>query len=427
MDKTKKTIIAFLGIVVLSTLLYDPVFAEGNQENNSSFQDLINSLKQKIEELRAKIEELKVQLRERTQEMKQLDEEIGEEVKETKKEIKEELKLTKRLWRGMRGKDVFLLQEFLATDSDVYPEGLVTGYFGPLTQKAVKRFQKKMGVEQVGLVGPKTLSKVNELLTEGAGSSGKVPPGLLIAPGIRKKITFIPQPLPGQKLPPGIAKKLQPPINGNGPTTPDTTAPVISEIMATSTTASSTQITWLTDELSDSKVWYSTSTQFDLLATSTLQVSSLELVTSHELTLFDLTTSTTYYYIVSSFDEADNTATSSEHSFTTTPPSNGPTTPDTTAPVISEIMATSTTASSTQITWLTDELSDSKVWYSTSTQFDLLATSTLQVSSPELVTSHELGLSSLNASTTYYYMVSSSDEADNTATNTEQSFTTLSE
>lgn len=318
MEKTKRIIVGFLGLIAVSVILYTPVFAETNQENISSLQDLVNLIRQKIEEVQAQIEALQLQLRERAQEMRQLGEEVGEEAKEIKKEIKEELKLTKRLWRGLRGKDVFLLQEFLATDPDVYPEGLVTGYFGPLTQMAVKRFQKKMGVEQVGLVGPKTLSKINELLTEGAGSSGKVPPGLLIAPGIRKKISFM-QPLPGQKLPPGIAKKL-PSVtstNGNGTTTPDTTAPVISEIMATSTTVSSTQINWLTDEISDSKVWYSTSTPLDLLVTSTLQVNSSDLVISHGLGLSTLNASTTYYYIVSSSDESDNKATSSEHFFTT--------------------------------------------------------------------------------------------------------------
>ena len=317
MKKTKRIILGFLGLDIAFALLYTPVFAETNQGDISSLQNLVNLLKQKIEEVKAQIEALQLQIRERVQEMRQLGEEIGEEAKEIKKEIKEELKLTKRLWRGMRGKDVFLLQEFLATDSDVYPEGLVTGYFGPLTEKAVKKFQKKMGVEQVGWIGPKTLSKVNELLTEGAGSSGKVPPGLLIAPGIRKKITFIPQPLPGQILPPGIAKKLPPPTNGNGPITPDIVDPVISEIMATSTTVSSTQINWLTDEVSDSKAWYSTSTPLDLLATSTLQVSSPDLVISHELGLSNLNASTTYYYMVSSSDIATNQATSTEQSFTT--------------------------------------------------------------------------------------------------------------
>jgi len=143
------------------------------------------------------------------------------EIKETKKEIKETLKLIRQLRIGMSGEDIELLQEILATDPDIYPEGLITGYFGPLTRQAVKRFQRIAGIEQVGVVGPKTLSRINEILAEGAGKSGQVPPGLLIAPGIRKKlegVTF--QPLPGQELPPGIAKKLEtttPSVDGTTP------------------------------------------------------------------------------------------------------------------------------------------------------------------------------------------------------------------
>jgi uncharacterized protein YkwD len=88
---------------------------------------------------------------------------------------------------GTRGAEVKELQEFLKTDHGIYPEGLTTGYFGPLTQAAVKKFQKKHGIEPVGVVGPKTRAKLNELLTKGAGASGIIPPGLLIAPGIQKK------------------------------------------------------------------------------------------------------------------------------------------------------------------------------------------------------------------------------------------------
>ncbi|MDO8752175.1 MAG: Ser-Thr-rich GPI-anchored membrane family protein, partial [Candidatus Wolfebacteria bacterium] len=40
----------------------------------------------------------------------------------------------------------------------------------------------------VGIVGPKTLAKINELLTEGTGASGKVPPGLMRALGIQTKL-----------------------------------------------------------------------------------------------------------------------------------------------------------------------------------------------------------------------------------------------
>ena len=88
----------------------------------------------------------------------------------------------------MTSEEVKQLQELLSTDPEIYPEGFITGYFGRLTEKAVKRFQKRICLEEVGVVGPKTLSKINELLTEGAGNSGKIPPGLLIAPGIQKKL-----------------------------------------------------------------------------------------------------------------------------------------------------------------------------------------------------------------------------------------------
>ncbi len=64
---------------------------------------------------------------------------------------------------GMRNDQVKALQRFLAQYPEIYPEGLVTGYFGPLTKLAVKRFQAKYGIRQVGRVGPKTLAKINEL------------------------------------------------------------------------------------------------------------------------------------------------------------------------------------------------------------------------------------------------------------------------
>jgi hypothetical protein len=46
------------------------------------------------------------------------------------------------LSRGSVGNDVKLLQIILRDTSGVYPEGLITGYFGPLTHKAVVKFQE---------------------------------------------------------------------------------------------------------------------------------------------------------------------------------------------------------------------------------------------------------------------------------------------
>ncbi len=229
-------------------------------------------------------------------------------------ELQSTLALTRELRRGMSGDDVKRLQEILATDPTIYPEGIVSGTFGPLTEKAVKKFQQKFEIEQVGNVGPKTLSQLNKILQDGAGNSGKVPPGLLVAPGIAKKLGYQPMPLPGQKLPPGIAKKLGVGTS-TGSSTPDTTAPAISNVSATSTASTSAIISWTTNENATGIAWYSTSTP--VVTATASKTENLTLKKNHSLTLSSLAATTTYYYVVSSKDSSGNTATSSQYSITT--------------------------------------------------------------------------------------------------------------
>src|SRR3989344_4939052 len=65
--------------------------------------------------------------------------------------------------------EVSRLQQFLAQDTSIYPEGLVTGYFGPLTQRAVQLWQGTQGVVSYGtqattgygVVGPLTRAKIS--------------------------------------------------------------------------------------------------------------------------------------------------------------------------------------------------------------------------------------------------------------------------
>ena len=52
--------------------------------------------------------------------------------------------------------------------SEIYPEGLVTGYYGPLTEKAVKKFQEKAGLFVTGKIDETTRSRINEYLAGGA-------------------------------------------------------------------------------------------------------------------------------------------------------------------------------------------------------------------------------------------------------------------
>ncbi len=79
---------------------------------------------------------------------------------------------------GSQSDDVKKLQEFLANPpiggAAIYPEGIVSGYFGSLTQKAVQKFQCKYDIicsgtvyfTGYGSVGPKTRAKLNELIAQ---------------------------------------------------------------------------------------------------------------------------------------------------------------------------------------------------------------------------------------------------------------------
>ncbi|MBI4193388.1 MAG: peptidoglycan-binding protein [Candidatus Colwellbacteria bacterium] len=78
---------------------------------------------------------------------------------------------TKNLGLGSTGSEVTLLQQFLAKNKELYPQGIVSGYFGPLTKAAVIRFQNKyastvlapIGLSAgTGYVGTLTRAELNE-------------------------------------------------------------------------------------------------------------------------------------------------------------------------------------------------------------------------------------------------------------------------
>ena len=72
---------------------------------------------------------------------------------------------------GSRGSEVTALQSYLAQDSTLYPQGLVTGYFGSLTKAAVIRFQLRNNLEADGIVGPNTRFALNN----GGSNNGQAP------------------------------------------------------------------------------------------------------------------------------------------------------------------------------------------------------------------------------------------------------------
>jgi len=84
---------------------------------------------------------------------------------ETASSVAKQAVLKRTLKKGAKGDDVRKLQEILATDSEVYPEGTVNGVFGPATQKALQRYQEKHGLARpgeaaYGVAGPKTRARL---------------------------------------------------------------------------------------------------------------------------------------------------------------------------------------------------------------------------------------------------------------------------
>ncbi len=68
------------------------------------------------------------------------------------------------LYYGLKNSDVTCLQKFLLSQGNtIYPEGLITGYFGSSTKSAVVRFQQKYGISPTGYVGQLTRAKIKQL------------------------------------------------------------------------------------------------------------------------------------------------------------------------------------------------------------------------------------------------------------------------
>lgn len=126
----------------------------------------VSSLLETLKTLMAKVAELQAQLA------------------VIKGDIKDALK--DGLHEGMSDGDITKIQELLASDHDIYPEGKVTGYYGPLTKEALKRFQQRHNLTVTGEMNPETKKLLEEYMQERFGD--KQPEGLLRAPGIWKKV-----------------------------------------------------------------------------------------------------------------------------------------------------------------------------------------------------------------------------------------------
>jgi hypothetical protein len=184
--------------------------------------------------------------------------------------------LTRQLEIGMSGADVSVLQTFLAKDSTIYPQGLVTGYFGPLTQSAVSNFQARNGIATVGRVGPITLVAINAQMNNGMTTG----------------------------------------FDRHGPT--------ISGVNVSVSNTNAT-VTWGTNEGSAGIVYYSPSPLVMIEASANMGVNiygtsvlaNTDLRSIHSATLTGLASNTKYYYIVYARDGAGNASVTTQLTFQT--------------------------------------------------------------------------------------------------------------
>jgi len=116
-------------------------------QNVSSEEVLIEKLKAQIEILKAQIAQVQAQLLAMAQGTVSCS------------------SFQANLYLGLKSNVVGCLQEFLKSQgSDIYPQGIISGYFGVLTRTAVIKFQQKYGISPTGYVGVLTRAKINEVL-----------------------------------------------------------------------------------------------------------------------------------------------------------------------------------------------------------------------------------------------------------------------
>ena len=142
--------IPFVGSQGQENKLYYYSFEAQNLGDSSKIEEqVVQNLLQKIAELKRKIASLQLQLA----------------MMKTNQSNSYCAVFSGDLYYGMTSSEVKCLQQFLANlGSNIYPEKLITGYFGPLTQAAVKRYQALRGIITTGYFGPLTRAAANSKL-----------------------------------------------------------------------------------------------------------------------------------------------------------------------------------------------------------------------------------------------------------------------
>ncbi len=188
--------------------------------------------------------------------------------------------ITTQLGIGSHGAQVTELQNFLATNPLIYPQGTVTGYYGALTAAAVVQYQLAYNISPVGTVGPVTRASINSVQANGLGI--------------------------------------------------DISAPILSHPVVQVSNTGST-VSWSTNENARGKLIYSTN---PIILGNTTDATGVNFIepsvvngalapydstprTSQSVSISGLMSNTTYYYLVEALDSSNNVSVTLPASFRT--------------------------------------------------------------------------------------------------------------
>jgi PKD repeat protein len=185
----------------------------------------------------------------------------------------------------------------------------------------------------------------------------------------------------------------------------NTKPPIISNITASNITTNSAVISWTTDQPSDSFVQYGETTGYG----ST--ISNAGLVTTHSITLNNLSPNKTYHFKAASKNAYGASSSSGDNTFITLIPN---------PPVISNITLTDTTTNSAIVTWTTDQQTSILIEYGITNIYGS------SVSDSAATTNHSIRIPNLCAGTLYHFRITATNVYGSSSSSQDNTFTTLS-
>lgn len=123
-----------IGFAFLVLFLAYPALVFGQTSQNQDAASLLNQIMAQVNDLKVQLADLRTQVQILSAKVEALSFDFGQ------------------IKKGETGETVRRLQYSLRQHPSIYPEGLVTGYYGDLTEKAVKKFQVQNGLNPSGVL-----------------------------------------------------------------------------------------------------------------------------------------------------------------------------------------------------------------------------------------------------------------------------------